>query len=59
MPHNRPITKILAHGIGGSISGYINDIDIRAVSLLSKFADDTKVGRKLISEHDAEMSQRI
>ncbi len=31
---------------------YINDIDVRLNNFISKFADDTKIGNSIISDHD-------
>ncbi len=31
---------------------YINDIDVRLNNFISKFADDTKIGNSIITDHD-------
>ncbi len=31
---------------------YINDIDVGLNSFISKFADDTKIGNSIITDHD-------
>ena len=31
---------------------YINDIDVGLNNLISKFADDTKIGSSIITDHD-------
>ena len=37
---------------------YINDLDIGITSKISKFADDTKIGRSITNENDTEALQR-
>eukprot|EP00061_Rhincodon_typus_P005477 g25029.t1 len=49
VPHGRLVQKVKSHGIRGSVLGpllfviYINDLEENIASLISKFADDTKI----------------
>jgi len=96
VPYERLFKKLISHGIGGKLLGwiknwltgrrqkvsinktysdwkkvlsgvpqgsvlgpvlfliYINDIDVSIVSKLCKFADDTKLGRGVVEEEDAQ-----
>ncbi len=38
---------------------YINDIDVGLNNFISKFADDTKIGNSIITDHDFRMVPKL
>eukprot|EP00061_Rhincodon_typus_P005547 g25185.t1 len=64
VPHGRLVQKVKSNGIRGSVLGpllfvvYINDLEENVASLISKFADNTKIGGVVDSEEDCRRIQQ-
>eukprot|EP00061_Rhincodon_typus_P016443 g44662.t1 len=65
VPHSRLVQKVKSHGIGGSVLGpllfaiYINDLKENIAGLISKFADNAKIGGIEDSEEDCQRIQQV
>ena len=64
VPHQRLLPKLKAHGIGNEVINwikefliYINDLEDDISSKVLKFADDTKVFRKVTNVTDKQSLQ--